>query len=1672
MYSLRYWYEKKHEDGKVIRLEIHKKNNSAAPMEIGDVVQGLSLNIEGGEDNIDAPIVSTSLVMTFVDAYDHHEAKAKKCGNWAEFYTPDATLWKVVLLCKEAGVSAFRTLWGGYVTPDSYEEDLVYRGSVTIVARDNIGHLADFPFDATGDDYGTISLRELLAEAWVKIESPMALRAYDEWMQTEGVYALDTRLNVSAFKDKSWHETIEAALYAYGAAMRFIGDNEVMVSPLRYIANFGGSFTQSQPIFMTGATRMFTPAAKRIEETASYDLEAELQPLVKPSDFSGERTLLDRDSDIYGYYLSNTEEGKGWLSTDYHTIFFDPSSFGILEADSVENLKNQMYVVAIEDYAYTAEYSRYVLAQSAKVKVTFGTGFMRKRYTDANGMPTGGYYLVPRVGTITKAYFMISVTQNGVKQYLKPNGEWTATPNVFSKANDSGLTEIEHDIDLSDFTGTVLLKIEIGGIVATIPYVGISAFSIGTNEAVSLLQTNRVNTNYNEENNVIIKRDPVIAPAYNTTILPSIIKNGIFYLDGVTYKPAKAWAWAGGTPQQMAVYNHLQLLTFYAKPNNVIEGNIVNGDVSRFAHIWRFEGKEHILVSGRYNYISGFIEGAILREFARYESLWGSTGEAQLPATETSEETNRESSASSSSASSTYDNTTVVNIGRGGGGGASNLNDLQDVDVTASVAGSVLYFNGTSWVDKTIHSLLAELKAIGDWFYKTDDGKSIGTKFNFFSEQEVSANGLSTGSNGGGGLISQVFGTTAFGTIASESNSATFNAYAIDSLYKRIVSLEGKATAVSFVPTLTSGKQIGTISIDGVSTVLYGVDAYSKTETDERYLKLTGGTITGNTYIPLKVVGTSVRTSIGFSKDASTFAYLTYNGGSSWAVTNEYYNNEYTLYHTGNFNPANYLPLSGGTITGSLNVLHNSSVIPLLVENKAQNYTAIAFRGANSNTAYLVYSGTGDTWEVTNVNWTRTSVLLHSNNFGDYAVSKAGGTITKRDDGVGLVIDTPDTHWAGIRFKPNTASVGATLNYNGTDWRVTDDGWNQAFSLLHSGNYNSYSPKLDGTGASGTWGISISGNAKTLKTSAYPVINANEVSYTDCAVRFLSAIANTSTNLPTSTGYQNGMLVLPLHDNGSTAQMYFSKGDEHFYYRSLHTGAWKTIAFTDSNITGNAATATKLATARTIWGQSFDGTGNVTGALKTPSGYNAVTILDSYLVLGQGMAENSLPTYLDGYNVYMRHGKSSTIGFTLNSSGNVLIGTTTDKNSGKLQVDGGATIDGYKNTSSVKSVADLNGAGLVVGVDNTRDAWGISMWTEGNGYGYIQQQAFTSAATTYPLCLQPFGGSVGIGTTSPAYKLDVNGSVGIGTTGASDLVLRRTNGFSYITAASHLALSTNNDTTNIAVGISTNKDVTFYGKVSVGTSSASEALHINGSLRVQRFGDAASYLNITANDISVNYYGYDTGDGYVRHRFYSNDTLLLNIDGKDKILYISGGLSTTSATTLQSTLSVVGTITANSGVKVASGQALTFLDASGKEHKLTYDSTAGAFKFDGNVYATQEVSANGIGTSGTIETTTNVNLSIDGLMSLAGRTDVSQSTMDIYGLTTDVVNKMLAGKYNKILGNSNTAGIWDYDCWQSNTGNATINLKQGDGISINQAIILKQVTRGTSLVWSVIFAEI
>ena len=78
------------------------------------------------------------------------------------------------------------------------------------------------------------------------------------------------------------------------------------------------------------------------------------------------------------------------------------------------------------------------------------------------------------------------------------------------------------------------------------------------------------------------------------------------------------------------------------------------------------------------------------------------------------------------------------------------------------------------------------------------------------------------------------------------------------------------------------------------------------------------------------------------------------------------------------------------------------------------------------------------------------------------------------------------------------------------------------------------------------------------------------------------------------------LLVIGSIDGASNHQLAFT-GDNRMFIRcaygtsnNYNTKDWATVALTSDNV----ASATKLAAARTIWGQSFDGTGNVNGTLR------------------------------------------------------------------------------------------------------------------------------------------------------------------------------------------------------------------------------------------------------------------------------------------------------------------------------------------------------------------------------------------------------------------------------------------------------------------------------------------
>lgn len=126
---------------------------------------------------------------------------------------------------------------------------------------------------------------------------------------------------------------------------------------------------------------------------------------------------------------------------------------------------------------------------------------------------------------------------------------------------------------------------------------------------------------------------------------------------------------------------------------------------------------------------------------------------------------------------------------------------------------------------------------------------------------------------------------------------------------------------------------------------------------------------------------------------------------------------------------------------------------------------------------------------------------------------------------------------------------------------------------------------------------------------------------------------------------------------------------------------------------GNASSSSKLLTARTIWGQSFNGTANVSGNMtgvgsitmsgniymgnnrniyaKNPDGSDMAifyTNTNSELVIGTGNTQKGTNTYLSGYSITFRTSTNLNERMKIMSNGDVGIGTSTPQ--AKLDIKG------------------------------------------------------------------------------------------------------------------------------------------------------------------------------------------------------------------------------------------------------------------------------------------------------------------------------------------------------------------------------------------------------------------
>jgi hypothetical protein len=294
-------------------------------------------------------------------------------------------------------------------------------------------------------------------------------------------------------------------------------------------------------------------------------------------------------------------------------------------------------------------------------------------------------------------------------------------------------------------------------------------------------------------------------------------------------------------------------------------------------------------------------------------------------------------------------------------------------------------------------------------------------------------------------------------------------------------------------------------------------------------------------------------------------------------------------------------------------------------------------------------------------------------------------------------------------------------------------------------------------------------------------------------------------------------------------------------------------------LTGNASTATTLQTSRTIWGQSFDGSANVTGAL---TGVTDLTASGS-LTLSGGTANGV--TYLNGSKVL--------------TSGSALTFNGT-----KLQI--GSFGSSGRLLETYGSEALFDGAGQFDLLMGDGGVAYMSLTTTDNATALkIRNYSGSSDIAVFERAT----GNVGIGTSSPGTALHVqrssaNAVLRLSSSGGSGRdwnINSQTDG--YLTIGSDLLAGQLN---------------LYQGNLGIGITAAARRLEVSGA------GSGETYqLRLGAGNSNISF-TYDIGRSTVDglFRFYGNQTgfvgyIFGGVDGERARIDSSGNLlvGTTSA---------------------------------------------------------------------------------------------------------------------------------------------------------------------------------
>ena len=395
--------------------------------------------------------------------------------------------------------------------------------------------------------------------------------------------------------------------------------------------------------------------------------------------------------------------------------------------------------------------------------------------------------------------------------------------------------------------------------------------------------------------------------------------------------------------------------------------------------------------------------------------------------------------------------------------------------------------------------------------------------------------------------------------------------------------------------------------------------------------------------------------------------------------------------------------VSLGTYDGSATATFNLSAANVGAASKVHSHNASEISGLPTNLSAF----TNDVGYITGITKSMVEGVLtgditsHTHSY----LPLSGGTLSgsdrtllrlKSSNSLGPIIDfhnpsgdvvvsfghIPSNTNYGTFLSNVEGQIGLLLSNDGVAYLTTNTNYlTKNYTILHTGNYNSYAPTLTGTGASGTWGIDISGNAATAtnanNANYIGEVDIDRIIYGDNSSKTKHTSYDDTDYFPSGFYVNNREFVIhQAYNYGNKAGITIKcvdRTNSPLYVKTQDGGGGGTY-YQLARTIDNVASATKLQTPRTIWGRPFDGNADVSGNISGTYFHIEDRASNPYFKLVDSNGQIAYIQLLPN-NEGVSIGSASTLPLTVNPSGNVLIGTTTD-NGYKLQVNGSERIYG------------------------------------------------------------------------------------------------------------------------------------------------------------------------------------------------------------------------------------------------------------------------------------------------------------------------------------------------------------------------------------------------------------